>query len=431
MPEQPHTEFRKGVTWNMVALGITACCGLALHFLIARLYGAAVLGVFNQVFAAYIFFSQFAVGGIHYATLKTMAENAHEAKIRSGVLVGALVPVTAASSLFAFVFYAASPWIGQALDSPDVSVGIRWATPGLFLFAINKVMLSAINGMEWMRAFAILQMLRPLCWLTALGVMHQSGQPASQLPVLLSIAEGVIFLGGLLVAGRWMIRPSPFRHWMRQHIAFGLRSFFAGVLVELNTRVDIIMLGIWMDDRMVGLYSFAAILAEGAYQVLMVLRNSYNPRLAQMIHAHQWQALCQMVQKGRRLTYLAMVGIGVVGCLGFPLVAHLASAESNYLTAWPWFAILISGIFLASGYLPFSNLLLQAGRPATHTAMITLVVCINIALNAVAIAGLGWGPTGAALATAMGFVFHAIVLTRLARRHVHAHLFARGADASA
>ena len=52
------------------------------------------------------------------------------------------------------------------------------------------------------------------------------------------------------------------------------------MLIELNTRVDIIMIGIFMSDEKVGIYSFAALFAEGFYQLLIVLQNILNPLMA-------------------------------------------------------------------------------------------------------------------------------------------------------
>ena len=52
------------------------------------------------------------------------------------------------------------------------------------------------------------------------------------------------------------------------------------MLIELNTRVDIIMIGIFMSDEKVGIYSFAALFAEGFYQLLIVLQNIMNPIMA-------------------------------------------------------------------------------------------------------------------------------------------------------
>jgi hypothetical protein len=56
--------FRRDVAWNVASIAVLGVSGIALNAIIARTYDAAALGVFNQVMAAYILFSQLAVGGV-------------------------------------------------------------------------------------------------------------------------------------------------------------------------------------------------------------------------------------------------------------------------------------------------------------------------------------------------------------------------------
>ena len=64
---------------------------------------------------------------------------------------------------------------------------------------------------------------------------------------------------------------------------FGYKSFIGSILVEVNSRVDILMLRIIVLDKNVGIYSFSALFAEGFYQILTILQNSYNPILSKQI----------------------------------------------------------------------------------------------------------------------------------------------------
>ncbi len=51
------------VLWNIASYAVIAIAGLLLNFVVVFYYDVSVLGVFNQVFAFYIFLSQLAVGG--------------------------------------------------------------------------------------------------------------------------------------------------------------------------------------------------------------------------------------------------------------------------------------------------------------------------------------------------------------------------------
>ena len=55
-------KFSADVAWNVGSLAVLGVSGILLNVLIGRCYDEAALGVFNQALAAYIFFSQLAVG---------------------------------------------------------------------------------------------------------------------------------------------------------------------------------------------------------------------------------------------------------------------------------------------------------------------------------------------------------------------------------
>jgi O-antigen/teichoic acid export membrane protein len=188
----------------------------------------------------------------------------------------------------------------------------------------------------------------------------------------------------------------------------------SGVLAEINTRVDVLMLGYFCSDRVVGVYSFAAMLAEGAYQLPLVLKQNYNPLLVQVIRDRQWETLRGMTRKGRRFTYAAMFLVCGAGLAVFPLLARFARDGAAFMESWPVFALLIAGVFAASGYAPFGNILLQAHRPGLHTMMITAAVGLN-ALGNWALIPL-WAAQGAALATAVSMAAWVLFLRAAARR---------------
>src|ERR1043165_1003245 len=247
--------LRVDVVWNLVSYAVVGLCGLALNVLIGRFYDAATLGTFNQVFAAYILFSQFAVGGIHYSALKAMAEHAQDRSVWGAILLGALIPAGLLSLGFAAGFFVSRTAIGAILDSPDVSVGIAWATPGLFFFAVNKVLLGAVNGLRWMKWFAILQALRPILLIAGLVGLTAIQADPSSLPLIFSMTELVILvLSAIPFLPACCARTPGLGFWISSHVSFGTRSILSGVLTELNTRVDVLLLGYFSTDRVVGIY---------------------------------------------------------------------------------------------------------------------------------------------------------------------------------
>lgn len=403
----------RDVRWNIASLGIVGIGGILLNLLIADQYGAATLGVFNQVFAAYIFFSQFAAGGVHLSALRAVAQ-AHRPAARRVTTSAAVMLTLALSLLFAGAFYFSREPIAWALRSPDVAIGMAWATIGLFCFAMNKTLLGVVNGRRQMRLYAVAQALRTIVMLAALLVLIHRGAPGAQAPLVFTVAEVVLLAMLTAVTARDWFAPwdQRWRAWVRRHFRFGLRSAGSGIMLELNTRVDVLMLGLLTSDAVVGVYSFAAMLVEGIGQLPIVARTNVNPLLARHLKSRDLPSLDALIRRTRKLTFFAMLAVGVVAVAAYPLGLRIVTDRAAFSESWPIFAILMAGLVGSAAWIPLNQILLQGGRPATHTLMSLLIVVANIILNAALIPALGG--YGAAIATATAFLIGAALVRWLA-----------------
>ena len=64
---------------------------------------------------------------------------------------------------------------------------------------------------------------------------------------------------------------------MHNHLRYGRSVVISGLSLELNARVDVLVLGGFLSSSYVGLYSFVAMLIEGFYQLIIVVKNFLNP----------------------------------------------------------------------------------------------------------------------------------------------------------
>lgn len=410
-------KFQQDALWNLGAVAMLAICGFAINLGIGHEYGAAPFGVYNQVWAAYIFFSQFAVGGVDRSVLRAVAEAPGDrARVATAVL-GAVIPTFLLAAVAAVLFWLAGPALASVLDSPGVARGVEAAAPGLFFFALNKVGLAVVNGQQRMRAFALYSMLRYVAMLGGLGVVFASGMSSDRIAFLFTFAEGILFVPLAFDVARQLRAPGrgAWTEWAREHLRYGAKSFASGMLLELNSRVDVLMLGLFLADGPVGVYSFAAFVAEGVYQVLVVLQNNYNPILAEHIASGKLRELEPLVHKGRRVTYLMFAGIASVAFLGYPVLLAILE-RPEFADGWLPFGTILAGMLIASGYMPFAQALLMANRPGWHTLMMASVVLVNVFGNACMIPS--FGLVGAAAGTALCLVSATVVLRDMVGRLV-------------
>ena len=413
--------FQRDVAWNVASLVVLGASGIVLNVLIGRCYDAATLGVFNQVLAAYIFFGQLAVGGVNLSALRSIAEDPENRERTSAIVVGSLVLTFALACLATLAFLLVREPIARWLESPGVAVGMTAAAPGLFFFALNKLLMSVVNGLRRMRSFAAFTAMRYGLILAGLLLWVRRDPERTrgdELAFVFTFAEGILFVFLAAEVGRQMKFPvrGDWKDWVPVHLVYGAKSFASGILLELNTRVDVWMIGIFMADRDVGIYTVAAMVAEGIFQILIVLQNNMNPILARLLTEGRLEELRETVAKGRRWTYVGMAAVAAGAIALYPSAVGLLFGPSGFASSWTPFTFLMLGILTASGYIPFGQILLMAGRPGWHSVYIGATVAMNVLGNWILVPR--YGLPGSAAATALSVFASVFVLKAIVRAQV-------------
>ena len=413
--------LRRDVIWNLVPVVLLGVVGLGVNFVIAAWWGAAALAVFNLVTITYFVLAVIGAGGLQFAVLRAVA--ATPADEVAPIVVGALVPnvVLAAGATVAFV--ALRGPIAELLDSDAVAEGILWAAPGLFCFAINKVLFGVVNGLRRMRAFAVYTSLRYLLIATGVVIARVEHVAADHLAVIWTFTEGTLLLVllGELVATVQLARGAGWTAHARAHVDYGMRGVTATLAAEVNAKLDIWMLGAaGISKTQVGIYTLAAGLNEGAMQLAVVLQNNLNPMVARSLAEDRPVEVEQLARRTRRWFVPAFVGACALGAIVYPVAIPTLIGDPTFIDGALPFAILMAGLALASPYLPFNQMLLMANRPGWHTVLVVVVVSINFAADLVLIRRLGL--PGAAIATSLAVVSSALLVRGLARARAKVRL---------
>jgi O-antigen/teichoic acid export membrane protein len=162
-----------------------------------------------------------------------------------------------------------------------------------------------------------------------------------------------------------------------------------GVIVEINTRIDILIIGYYYSDSDIGLYSFVALLAEGLGQIPQLGKIYYDPRIAKLWSENRIESLSYLIFKSRFFWWSFMALICIFAYYFFIKLVIYIPNGIFYLNSAPIFAILLLSIFLSSGYIPFSGILQQTGYPERQSLHIISIFCINLMSNLIFVPVLG------------------------------------------
>ena len=409
-PNSDDGKFLSDTVWNYGAFALMAGVGVILNFFIAAVMGITALGVFNQIYAVFVVVGQLAAMGIHDSAQKHTAE--YIADDKECAILGAASVITAAiiGGIVALVLYLCSDLIGRVADSEPVGRGIALIAPGIGLFALNKTFMGILNGQRRMRAFAAVQSLRVtviLAFCLAVGFMDGD---ASTLGFAFTLAEA------LLTPVLWFLTRPPLGlvaikdigavfGWLVRHVHFGTRALANGFLAESYIRIDIIMLGYFLDDAKVGIYSFAALFVEGLFQVPVVIRTVANPILVTLLKDRNYAKIAAFARRAALGSVIVYAAAGASVMMTLPYLAPFfpdGLVHSAHDLLWP----LLTGLAVYAVFIPFDHMLLQAGMPGRQSALMAFNVFINVCLNAALIPV--FGLFGAAIATAVSFALSSI-----------------------
>lgn len=402
--------FSRDVIWNLGSVLILGVCGFSLNIIIGRYYGAATFGIFSQVLAVYYVLSQLAVGGFVFSALNLVATHQDNRGSVREIITSALILTAGLAFIVCVTAYVLSGWIGRMFDSDAVRRGMLWVIPGVWFFALNKTLLFSASGLRHLRLYAVGNSLRFVLVLVCLVVLTLLRVDGSMLTMCFSAAEIILFpvLAGYLVR-RYPPTLKNFRAWAGKHFHFGARTFFSGLLMDINLKVDVVLLGIYFSDKVVGVYNFAAMLAiEGLYQFVVAIQMNMNPLLTRLKLENRTDDLRKYMRKA---IVTLCPALAVISCLiGFlyPAITVALTGSGDFAPGRIYFVVLMIGIVIGSSHLPFIFVLNQWGHPGLFTMFLLAIVVTNVILNLLLIPV--FGALGSALGTGLSYVMTIVYL---------------------
>lgn len=404
------------IAYSLGSFGILAVCGILINVGIGGLRNAEALGVFNQAYAVYIVASQLAAWGLHYSVLRNAAFFDGDAPEQGRLLCTAGVMALAFGIAAAVALALLSGMAGDLLRSASTGDSVRIAASGLALFPLNKVLLAYLNAHRHMKAYSVLQSVRYVVILLFVVTIAASTHPIAEASFGFLLAESITaILAVVYLSSVHLVGPLAFDlSWGARHMQFGAKGLLAGMFAEVNSRVDVLMIGFFLPDRSVGIYSFAAMLVDGIYQVLAVVRVNFNPLIVRFLRDADWVQGRRLLRQSKLYLPPLMAGGAAVVLGAFCFLVAVVLPHSGFDEGfWP-LAILLIGLLCVSPFIPFDNLMMASGHPGLQTLQQLAVVVANVALIYLLLPRLGL--EGVALATSASYLAGVLMLLFLARR---------------
>lgn len=414
-------KVKKDLIVNYAGLAIAGAGGILLNFLIAKTSTANRLGIFNQAYAIYIISAQLAVLGVHYSTYyySSAAGNDDDKKaiLTNGLILGLVLSIVTS----AIIFFLA-PYFAGLFESPNLTTPIQLISLALVPFSANKILLQFAQSRFQQRVIGIAQGLRivsiiSLCALFILSGFTQLIEASFVITeILLAIFLGRIFLKNPF-SGYFLSKEI-----IKKHFKFGARGFFTGTILELNARVDILILGYFASDKIVGIYSIATSLFEGFAQLLQVIRNQISPNLTTFVLKQEINRVQQLFKWMKTKILVGLLAIATACTLvGALLAGWFFDSGPEYSHSFILFYIMSSGFCIAAPILVFDNIFIASGRPTTQTFYTVSIFLTNLILNILLISK--YGDLGGAIAVSATNLFNIFTFLAFYKKTYKSKLF--------
>lgn len=401
-----------GMAFVLQIVGLFLTYGL--HVVVARWLGAGGYGRYAYVLSWATILATIAALGLPLASLRFASQ--HVAAQRWEALQGLLrgTSILVALGGVAVIVIGAALVIETASDPFLWSVGLL-CVPLLAHLALGSETARAMGSVA--ASLVPQRVFRPLLTLVAIAVIwRRTAAPAAALAATATALFIVtllqwIWVRALMPEGAQRARPVyQTRLWLK----VGFPLMIAGGVSLLLTQLDLLMVGLLMDEHSTGLYSAAAKTAGIIPFVLYALNTVAAPDFASLHERGDRRELQALASRVVRLAFWPSLALGFVLSVAAGLV--LALFGRPFVGARGVVAVLAAGYVFSAGVGSVGYLLNLTGHEHQNARTLIVAVGINVVLNLLFIPL--WGIHGASLATMLTWVFVGVRLDYLTRRYV-------------
>jgi O-antigen/teichoic acid export membrane protein len=401
-----------GMAFVLQIVGLFLTYGL--HVVVARWLGAGGYGRYAYVLSWATILATIAALGLPLVSLRFASQHvvAQRWEALQGLLRGTSILV-AVGGVAVFL-------IGAALAIKTGSDPLLWSigllcVPLLAHLALGSETARAMGSVA--ASLAPQRVFRPLLTLVAIAVVWgRTAAPAAALAATATALFIVTFLQwiwirALMPQGAQGAQPVyQTRLWLK----VGFPLMIAGGVSLLLTHLDLLMVGLLLDEHSTGLYSAAAKTAGILPFVLYALNTAAAPDFASLHEQGNRRELQALASRVVRLAFWPSLALAFVLSAAAGLV--LALFGESFVGARGVVAVLAVGYVFSAGVGSVGYLLNLTGHEQHNARTLIVAVGLNVVLNLFFIPLLGIH--GASFATMLTWVFVGVRLDYLTRRHV-------------
>lgn len=415
------SEILAGSAWALPSRILGACLTLVATVIIARVYGAGVLGIVALVTSFLSLTTVFSVFGTSTSILRIIPEHAYKYSYSSAykaycktqfLVIGVSVIVGV------LLFFGAGVLAGRLFGKPELSFYFRLSAVFVVFQSLVILNTQASRGLKLVKTFALLQFMPQglnLGLLLSFGLLSDNrGVPVYALLGSSALA-GIVSLLIIYSAFKKKMQPGDpvDRASVKDILTLSLPMLVSSAMALVVDQASVIVLGIFGSVADVGYFAVASRFAVLTTFMLTAINSIAAPKFAELFHSGKVEELLYVAKKSTKLIFWTTTP--VLLCLiflGRPVIRIFYGP--HFLAAYGALLILVFGQFVNSASGSTGYFVNMTGDQVAYQNIMIVAALACIILNVLLVPR--FGIEGAALAGSLSLVIWNVYLLILIKR---------------
>ncbi|TWX72950.1 oligosaccharide flippase family protein [Colwellia sp. C1TZA3] len=305
------------------------------------------------------------------------------------------------------IYFLASNISVYFFKNPNLTVIIQWMSISIIPFNIIAVFVSLFKGVQKPIYATIFESLMLPTILLVFIFIFKSIVTVEFVAMLYSAAIILSCICIIIVWNRTLPKSKKQNNELDdiKILSTSLPLFWVAIMTFIMGFCDIIMLGIWHDDFVVGIYATVVKVASVSTMFLVIANTLVSPKIAVFYKSGNWQSLRLLIKYSTYLmTLIALVFLLLFGFYGAFILSFFGGEFLKGATSLMIYSI---GQFFVLATGPVAVVLMMTGKEKFHRNTVFLSLLLNISLNYMLIPK--YGAVGAAMATSISLAIKNII----------------------
>ena len=401
LSDQKFIEIFTGSVWALLARVVATLISMATSIIIARAYGADILGIMAVLSSVFMLATIFTVLGTDTSILSLIPEHLTKYSPKSAFKVYRKIQclVSIVSFFIGMLLYINSGFIANSIFfKPDLQFYFALSSVFIIFQALMVLNSKAVRSLRLIRTFAFIQLLPSLSKLIiiipiTLFFFHQDN------PIYAMLASiAITALIGIWIMDRVFKKISSknilYPVTIKEILNISLPMFMTSTMGFVIGQTGIIMLGIFRPEAEVGYYSIAVKISTLTLFVISAINTIAAPKFSELYHGEKIDELLYVARKSAKLIFWTTIPILLLLILAGKSILSLLFGPEFTIAYWAM-VFLALGQFVNSCSGSTEIFMNMTGGQNIFKNIIFISMVVNIGMNFVLIPQ--YGMFGAAI----------------------------------